>query len=124
MLNYSGCPNTGRPVFGYFHLCPVDKTSGYRVITRNPDDFVRLSDVRFNSIPASGYRTSGSIASNRTSDSRNQYQNLFQTGLCLKSGHKCPVIGRLRYSKRPITGRLCPVIGRPSAFNLSYNRTD
>ena len=31
---YSNDPKTGRPVFGYFHLCPVDKTSGYRVITR------------------------------------------------------------------------------------------
>ena len=40
---YSGCPNTGRPVFGYFHLCPVDKTSGFRVITRKPDVYVRFS---------------------------------------------------------------------------------
>ena len=40
---YSGCPNTGRPDFGYFQYRPVDKTSGFQVITRKPDINVRFS---------------------------------------------------------------------------------
>ena len=39
------------------------------------------------------------------------------------TGRLCPVIGRLRYSKRPITGRLCPVFGRLLYYTTSDNRT-
>ena len=77
---YSKHPKTGRPVFGFFEKRPVDKppviglSSEIRTISSG------FRAVRLFPIPTSGYRTSGSIASNRTSDSRNQYQNLFQTG--------------------------------------------
>ena len=101
-MTYSECPKTGRPVFEFLGSRPFVRTSGFRVITRNPDVFVRLSDCPVASIDRFIYKTffllyikrpmlvnRTIIMPNRTSENRTYFRPDSQTGR--------PVFGYLLY---------------------------